>query len=100
VLSCIPVDSATAYAKWNRIGGRREKWESQKPRVNLRQRIHAAQELLETRVGGQGLLQLCVFRFGFLQDRDVRVGVFPEREEILIGGAGFGGVPLQGVSAR
>jgi len=30
---------------------------------------------------------------------DVRVGVFPEREEILIGDAGFGGVALQGVGA-
>jgi hypothetical protein len=34
-----------------------------------------------------------------LQDADVGVGVFPEREEILIGGLGFGGVALQGVSS-
>ena len=27
-----------------------------------------------------------IFRFGFLQDGDVRVGVFPRREEILVGG--------------
>jgi hypothetical protein len=33
------------------------------------------------------LLQLRVLRFGFLQDGDVGVGVFPEREEILISGA-------------
>src|ERR1035441_9322004 len=32
-----------------------------------------------------GLLQLRVLRFGFLQDRDVGVGVFPEGEEILVG---------------
>jgi len=44
-------------------------------------------------------LQLRVFRFGSEEDRNVRVGVFPEREEILIGDAGFGGVALQGVGA-
>jgi hypothetical protein len=32
------------------------------------------------------LLQLRVVGFGLLQDGDVRVGVFPEREEILVGG--------------
>jgi hypothetical protein len=31
-----------------------------------------------------------IFRLGFLQDGDVGVGVFPEREEVLIGGSGFG----------
>jgi hypothetical protein len=42
------------------------------------------------------LLQICGFRLGFLQDGDVGVGVFPEGEEILIGGAGFGeGVQLR-----
>ena len=30
------------------------------------------------------LLQLRVLRFGLFQDRDVGVGVFPEREEALI----------------
>ena len=29
-------------------------------------------------------MQLCVFRFSLLQDGDVRIGVFPEGEEILI----------------
>jgi len=66
----------------------------------LRLEIHAAQEALKARVGAQGLFQLCVFRLGFLQDGDVGVGVFPEREEILIRGAGFGGVSLHGVSTR
>src|SRR6516225_7104142 len=33
------------------------------------------------------LLQLCIFRFGLLQDGDVGVSVFPERQEILIGGS-------------
>ena len=32
------------------------------------------------------LLQLGVLRLGFFQDGDVGVGVFPEREEIFVGG--------------
>ncbi len=40
------------------------------------------------------LLQLGVFRLGFLQDRDVGVGVLPQCEEILIRGTGFGRVAL------
>jgi|ERR1017187_9926445 hypothetical protein len=32
------------------------------------------------------LLQLRVLRLGFLQDGDVGVGVFPEGEEIIVGG--------------
>src|SRR6516164_499022 len=43
------------------------------------------------------LMQLCVFRLGLLQDGDVGVGVFPEGEEILIGGLCLGGVALHGV---
>ena len=35
--------------------------------------------------------------FGLLQDGDVRVGVFPEGEEILIGSTGFGSVALQNI---
>jgi hypothetical protein len=31
------------------------------------------------------LLQFCVFGFSLLEDGDVRVGVLPEREEILVG---------------
>src|SRR5208282_2459854 len=46
------------------------------------------------------LLQLRVLRLGFPQDGDIGVRVFPKREEILIGGAGFGLVALQAVSAR
>ncbi len=47
------------------------------------------------------LLQLRVLRLGFLQDGDVGVGVFPEREEILVGGerpdaGGVGIRPLRG----
>src|SRR5882724_313487 len=40
-----------------------------------------------------------VLGFGLLQDGDVGVGVFPEREEVLVGGAGFGGVAGEGVGA-
>jgi hypothetical protein len=41
------------------------------------------------------LAHLGVFHFGSDEDRNVRVGVFPEREEILIGRLAFGGVALQ-----
>jgi hypothetical protein len=37
-------------------------------------------------------MQLRVFRFCNNQDGNIRVGVFPKREEILIGRLGFGGV--------
>ena len=40
-----------------------------------------------------------VFGLGFLQDRKVGVGVFPEREEFLIGGFCFGGVALHVIGA-
>jgi hypothetical protein len=45
------------------------------------------------------LLQLRVLRLGLLEDGNVRVGVFPEREGILIGRLGLGGVALRGVGA-
>ena len=45
------------------------------------------------------LLQLREFNLGLLQDGDVGVGVFPERDEILIRGRGLGGVALHGVGA-
>jgi hypothetical protein len=41
------------------------------------------------------LLQLRVLRLGFFQDGDV--GVFPEGQEILVGGADLGGVTLEPV---
>jgi len=40
------------------------------------------------------LLQLRIFCFGLLEDGDVGVGVFPEGEEIVVGGGGLGGVAL------
>src|ERR1700740_1434372 len=45
------------------------------------------------------LPQLRVLLFGFFQDGDVGVGVFPEGEEILVGGLGFGRVAGDGVCA-
>lgn len=41
------------------------------------------------------LLEFRVFRFRLLQDRDVGVGVLPEREEVLIGGLCLGFVSRQ-----
>src|SRR6266851_1522912 len=41
-----------------------------------------------------GLLQLRVFGLSGDKDGNVRVSVFPKREEILIGRLGFGGVAL------
>ena len=38
------------------------------------------------------LLELCVFGFCFFQDRNIGIGVFPEGEEILVGGFGVGGI--------
>jgi len=41
---------------------------------------------------GQGfrqLLQLRVFRFGFLQNGDVGIGVFPQRKELIVGLSAF-----------
>jgi len=52
--------------------------------------------LSKLRRKSQRLLQLRVLRFGFLQDGNIRVGVLPQHEEILIRGAGFAGVTLQG----
>jgi hypothetical protein len=39
-------------------------------------------------------LQLRVLRLGFFQDGDVGVGVLPEGEEVLVGGAGPDGIAL------
>src|SRR5216683_1210468 len=42
-------------------------------------------------------LQLCVLRLGLLKEGNVWIGVFPEREEILVRGATLGDVALEGV---
>jgi hypothetical protein len=44
-------------------------------------------------------LQLGVLRLGLLQDGDVGVGVFPEGEEVLVGGAGLGSVAAHRVGS-
>jgi len=44
-------------------------------------------------------MQLQILRFGFLEDRDIGVGVFPEREKILICRLGFRSVALQHIGA-
>ncbi len=45
------------------------------------------------------LLQFFGFGFGFAEDGDVGVGILPEGEEILIGGAGLGGIAGEGFGA-
>ena len=44
-------------------------------------------------------MKLCVLAFRGDEDGNVGIGVFSEREEILIGRLGFGGVALQGGGA-
>src|ERR1035441_9569861 len=41
---------------------------------------------VSTYPGRNGLSQLRILRFSLLQDRDVGVGIFPEGEEIFVGG--------------
>ena len=45
------------------------------------------------------LLKFGVFGFGFLEGDEIRVGVLPGGEEVLVGGAGFRRISLQGVGA-
>jgi hypothetical protein len=40
-----------------------------------------------------------VFGFGLAEDEDVGIGVFPECEEIAVGGFCFGGVARESVGA-
>jgi hypothetical protein len=49
--------------------------------------------------GAKALLQLRVFRLGFFEDRDVGVGIFPEREKILKSFLRLGSVALEGIRA-
>ena len=44
-------------------------------------------------------MQLCELHVGLLEDGNIGVSIFPEREEIVVGGAGFGGVAHEGVGA-
>ena len=43
-------------------------------------------------------MQFRILRLGLLQDRDVRVGVFPEGEEVLVGLAAANIVADEGLS--
>jgi hypothetical protein len=49
--------------------------------------------------GAPRLVQFRVLRFCCNEDGNVRVGILPEREEILIGRLGFGGVALDGIGS-
>ena len=87
----MPANSATAHLRTGIASEvHTRKRGTQEPRATLGRDIHVAQEALEARAGAPGLFQLCVFRLGFLQHGNLGVGVFPEGEKILIGGAGFG----------
>src|SRR5277367_5993611 len=44
-------------------------------------------------------MQLLILRLGPFKDRNVRVSIFPEGEEILVGDPGFGGISLQNIGA-
>src|ERR1700674_3299446 len=44
-------------------------------------------------------MQHCVFCLGLVQDGDIGVGVLPQRQEIIVCGAGLGGVALQRVGS-
>src|SRR5580692_1277005 len=52
-----------------------------------------------SKLGRVLLLQLRVLGLCLLQDGDVGIAVFPQNEEILIGGFCFGGVALHGISS-
>src|SRR5208283_2441504 len=56
-------------------------------------------ETLSSYLWDTTLVQLRVFSLRLFEDRNVRVGVFPKREEILIGHLGFGGIALHRVGA-
>lgn len=43
--------------------------------------------------------ELRVLGLGLLEDGDVRVNIFPQCEEVLIGGSGLGSIALQCVGA-
>jgi hypothetical protein len=67
--------------------------------VNVMAGFLNQQKTMSREKGCIQLLQLRVFRFCFLQDGNIRIGVFPRGEEILVGGFRRRGVSLQGISA-
>ena len=71
--------------------------------VNEKRRVSLRQDRSWTqfrRRRGLKLLQLGVLGFGLLQDGNVRVCVFPEGEEVLVGFAGCCGITLGEGSSR
>jgi hypothetical protein len=50
-------------------------------------------------IGRKSLLQLRVLSFGLLQNGDVGIGVFPEGEEIFVGGFRLGGIARHRIGA-
>ena len=72
---------------------------SEKPWATLRGEVHAAQEILKARPEYKDYSRFAYSALACLRIGDVGVGVFPEREEILVSSAGFGRVFLHGVSA-
>jgi hypothetical protein len=61
--------------------------------------VDVAQELTSCKAVVE-LLQLRVFGFGLLQNRNARIGVFPKYKKIAIGCATFGPVALHRIGAR
>ena len=55
---------------------------------------------IEKLVAKEASWQLGVFRLGGEEYRDIWVSVFPEREEVLVSGAGFGVVSFKDIGAR
>ena len=43
------------------------------------------------------LLQFGVLGLGLLEDGDLRIGIFPDRQEILVRSSAFGGIALESV---
>src|ERR1700733_2568798 len=66
------------------------------PRLSLGRGISRATRFAQP---GRHLLQLCVLFFGRFENRHIRIGIFPDCKEVLIGGLRFRRVPLQGISA-
>src|SRR5438309_12017122 len=62
-------------------------------------RSDAEERSVETLKSVNLLLQLRILRLGFLQDRDVGVGIFPEGEEVLVRRACSSHIALHTVSA-
>ncbi len=65
--------------------------------VYERNRIASAGDFYAKHVSGgwkiaPRLLQPRVLCFGLFQNGDIRVGVFPETEEVLVGALGFGSI--------